>query len=215
MTIGIVKEVQPGDTIWLLGQLATPWGTLGPSLDARIEVASCILGAKESVFLAEGASKWFPLMHASVLVNQLRVLRRSGLVTPLCPDATWPVGIYLQQMHQLLDADALHTWANAVAAHGYHFVSYRHKDGTRAAFDRTAALLRQGEAVVWDRWSLPRQLAELGKQVPDTELKTHLAHLIHNAKQVWGINTRAFGETGSFSAYERAVAEKLGTFTLS
>jgi hypothetical protein len=215
MTTGIVKAVQPGDTIWLLGQLSTPWGPLGPSLDARIDVAACTLGAKESVFLAAKTSKWFPLAQASALIAQLQLLRRNGTTAPLRPNPARPVGIYLQQMHQLANAEALCAWADAVDAQGYDFVSYRHQDGTRAAYDRTAALLNQGKAVFWDRWSLPRQLAERGQQVPETELKNHLTRLISQAKQVWGIDTNAFGEAGSFSAYERAVAEKLGIFALS
>ena len=41
-TYGPAKEIRPGDTIWLIGQLYSPWGKLPPALDARIDVANCV-----------------------------------------------------------------------------------------------------------------------------------------------------------------------------
>jgi hypothetical protein len=118
----------------------------------------------------------------------------------------------LQQLRQLNEVEPLIKWTHTVEDQGYDFISYRLKDGTREAFNKAAALIAAGKVVFWDRWSLPRQLAEYNQRADDLLFRAYVAQTIQHANTVWGIMTPAYGEENSFSAYERLLAEKHGNF---
>jgi hypothetical protein len=211
---GLVTRVQSGDTIWLIGQLHSPWGKLPPSVDARIDVAECRAHERGYTFVAAEASRWFPLADASHLLTSLLTRRQDNSTYPLLPDRNLPIGIVMQQLRRLADAQPLITWVEGVEAQGYDFVSYRLKDGTRQAFDCVKCLLANCKTVFWDRWSLPRQLAEQHLPVEDAFLRNHLEQAIQQANITWGIQSHYYGAAESFSAYEREIATRLGNFSL-
>lgn len=212
-TTALVKGIRPGDAIWLVGQLATPWGKLPVSLDARIDVAACEAGPDGYTFLAGETSRWFPLADAAAELPKLFTRRKDGSVAPLTKNSLAPIGLVLQQLRKLNDARLLIEWVQMLDKKGYDFVSYRLRDGTHKAFDAVATLMAEGKAVFWDRWSLPRQLTENQRPVENELLKTHIEYMIQHANTVWGIATGSYAEKNSFSAYERGIAEKLGHFS--
>ena len=211
-TKGLVRRVVPGDTIWLISQLLTPWQRLPPSLDARIDVASCVATPAGFRFMAAETSCWYPLADASALLPELITRRQNGQLSPLAHRFGGALGLVLQQMRELADAAPLEAWACGVAARGYDFVSYRLRDGTRPAFTKIEALLAAQKPVFWDRWSLPRQLAEAHGQADDALFKAYLARMIGGADTVWGISTPAYDEPGCFAAFEQATAQRHGNF---
>ncbi|MBO3273145.1 hypothetical protein [Hymenobacter defluvii] len=164
--------------------------------------------------MATDTSRWFPLADASYLLPTLLTRRQDSSTYPLLPDRNLPIGIVMQQLRRLADAQPLMKWAKDVDAQGYDFVSYRLKDGTRQAFDCVKCLLANCKTVFWDRWSLPRQLAEQHRTVEDAFLRNYLEQAIQQANTTWGIQSRYYGAVDSFSAYERAIAAQLGNFFL-
>ena len=159
---GPAAEVKPGDTIWLIGQLYAPWGKLPAALDARIEVASCRPGRNQNGFRysALPSSRWFPLADATAVLSTLHSCRSDGSIHPVIKDANRPAGQFLRRMRRLASAAPLRRWEAELDAKGFDFISYRICDGTRAASEKAQALIAQGIPVFWDRWSLPRRLAE-------------------------------------------------------
>lgn len=209
---GPASRVRPGDTIWLFAQLHSRWGTLPPALDARIDVEAVTLLAGERRFVASRTSRWFPLTDSTAVLRALRTRRRDGASQALWRSFPAPVGAALRRMRTLDDAAELARWEASIDERGYDFVSYRLKDGTRPAFELVRRLVTAGRAVFWDRWSLPRRLAEGRETVADEVLERHLLRLLHGARRVWGVESPLYGDVDSYSAREREAAAARGTY---
>jgi len=203
-----------GDTIWLFSQLRSPWGSLPPALDARIEIAGVkgrTGGGRE--FLAGRRSRWFPLADASVLLENLRTASKSGGTRRLWSDPDLPVGHALQSMRLLSGEHQLLDWQRKLDERPLQFVSYRLKDGTRSAFAHIQNLIAgRAAAIFWDRWCLPRRLAERREIVADAALDAYLLRVLAKSERVWGIQSPLYDAPGSYSSRERKLAHSLGTF---
>ena len=111
-------------------------------------------------------------------------------------------------------AEPLLDWQRKLDEDGFDFISYRILDGTKSAFQKVKSLIKDGSIVFWDRWSLPRRLAERREIVSDKALQKYIEKQIENAKVVWAINSPLYGQVGSYSADEMLLAKKLGTYHL-
>lgn len=213
---GPATEIKPGDTIWLIGQLFSPWGNLPPALDSRIEVANIIklCDGKGYKFTAGEQSRWFPLADASHILfsDSMRTLSRDGKEHKLWVSSQQPIGFSLQRIRKLVSSHPLRQWEESVDSGGFDFISYRLSDGTYDAFQAVRSKIHNGESIFWDRWSLPRRLAEEGESVPDVKLEPYIRKQIKNAKTVWGISSVLYAGVNSYSALEKEFAESLDKF---
>lgn len=120
------------------------------------------------------------------------------------------IGQVLQQMREISDPPSVLEHARHLACKPYDFVSYRLRDGTRAAYRKVLELITEGTPVWWDRWSLPRSLAERGQFIEPAELDPHVLERIRRARVVWAIRSPLYGEPGSYSRLEwKAAGDKL------
>jgi len=92
----------------------------------------------------------------------------------------------------------------------FDFISYRLIDGTRLAFDKAIQLVEEGGVVFWDRWSLPRRLAERREFLKDDSLDSYILNQIYLCKTLWAILSTRYAEIGSYSADEVCLAQRLG-----
>ena len=211
---GRAADIKPGDTIWLVGQLYTPWGERFPAaLDARIDVAAVTprQGKPGFRYTAAETSQWLDLSDSTAALEALRCPNDNG-PTRLWRDRDRPIGQYLRQIRAIANGDVLETWSADQRNRALHFVSYRIQDGTRPAYARAHALFEEGHRVFWDRWSLPRRLAERREAVGDEPLNATIEGKIHDAATVWGIETPLYDATGSYAAHERHLAECLNKY---
>lgn len=219
--------VAPGDTIWIVSQIFSPWGALPPGIDCRIHVAderhatrpfpgtSTQQTKPVLEFLASGQSSWLPLANAERPLRTLATLDGHGRHSPLMKSgeqASAVVGHYLQRMRKLESADGLIAWEKDVRSRRLNFVSYRIRDGTEKAFQITHDLLRRGEAVFWDRWCLPRRLAERRERVDNAALDKHLMASLAKCERVWGVESPQYLDPTSYAAKERELGQQLGTY---
>jgi hypothetical protein len=226
---GPAARIRSGDTIWLFSKLTSPWGDLPPSLDARIDVGEepyRVLDSPGNIgetngkqqqrlrFAAADTSRWFPLADASLVLSALQTCDANGRVMPLIARASKSVGQALQSVRQLHTAAPLLDWDARMRGTRHDFVSYRLKDGTAAAFVQVCALLQQGRAVFWDRWSLPRRIAERREWLNAAAVEAYLEAQINEARVVWGITSKAYGAPCSYSRTEKALAELQGKLVL-
>lgn len=216
-TDGPAAEVQAGDTIWLVGQLFSPWGNLPPAIDARIEVAEVIkrYDGKGYRYTAGDDSRWFPLADASRVLRckSLETVTVTGKKQPLW--ASWqhkPIGHSLQRMRRLSSGHLLNRWEKVLDRRSVGFISYRLCDGTCAAFRVVRSKIHSGEPMFWDRWSLPRRIAEGREFVNDEKLEAFLREQIGSATTVCGICSPLYSEVGSYSRREKEYAESLGKY---
>lgn len=210
---GPTRAVKPGDTIWLVAQIFSPWGALPPGIDARIDVEHIEEQSDGTLrFIAAAASSWFHLADATGVLATLQSIDATGVVTKLRSRPGIPVGQYLQSMRRLVTAESLEEWTNKLKGTHAHFISYRICDGTHAAFLKVGELLGQGEPVFWDRWCLPRRLAERREVVDDKALDEHLMAHLRKSKLVWGIESAKYAASGSYAEKEQTEATRLGTY---
>lgn len=92
------------------------------------------------------------------------------------------------------------------------FISYRMIDGTKSAFELAKVLLEKNRSVFWDRWSLPRRLAERAEHVGPEALDSHIGETIANARAVWGALSPLYAIDGSYSKLEKELAIGMGKF---
>lgn len=212
---GPAAEVEQGDTIWLVGQLYAPWrDSLPASLDARIDV-SCVQPREAGPgfrYTASESSRWFPLADLTSDLQALETYTSDHVCNRLWKDHNRPVGHSLQRMRRLAADDNLRDWEMKLSSAPLHFISYRIRDGTPAAFERAKTLVADGALLFWDRWSLPRRLAERREAVGDRPLDDTIEASIREASVVWGIESPLYGIQGSYAARERALAEELGKY---
>lgn len=213
---GAAANIRDRDTIWLFSQLTGPWGALPPALDARIEVADVRRIDKNGKTLyrfgAAAGSRWFPLYDANALLRRLHARRSDGVRSPLMRSAGTAVGQALRFVRRIDDTEPLRMHAERLQSTPYDFVSYRLLDGTAQAFTLVQQLLREGRSVFWDRWSMPRRLAERRETIDDEALDAFIAHSLRNSGRVHGILSPRYAEPTSYSFRERALAEQLGLF---
>ena len=93
-------------------------------------------------------------------------------------------------------------------------ISYRIADGTKQAFELAKRLVSSGQPIFWDRWSLPRRLAERRELIDDTTLNDYLCEKISAARMVWGVDSPLYAEKGSYSLIEQDLASSLNKFEL-
>jgi hypothetical protein len=221
--VGPAARVREGDTVWLVGRLFTPWGTLSPSVDARIDVAAnpCVIEPSDEEaargirprlrYEAAETSRWFHLADALPVLETLATRDARGTVTPLVNDPTAPIGRLLRSMRELDSGAPLRAWEAELDKKGFSFVSYRLLDGTEAAYHKVCTILGGGEAVFWDRWSLPRRLVERREQhLDDPALDKHIRENIESSQKVWLIYSPLYGARGTYSARELALARQCG-----
>jgi hypothetical protein len=213
---GVARRVSAGDTIWLFSQLSSPWGSLKPSLDAKIIVSEVEKDQSKSKgryrFTATQDSKWYPLFDASDLIHELVAIDAHRKPRALLNTNTTAIGQALQFLREIQDPTPIVHHANIVSEALPDFISYRINDGTASAFALAKLLIDHKRAVFWDRWSLPRRLAERGLDVGDEPLDCHVYHAIETSRIVWGVASDLYAVHGSYSKKEQELATKLGKF---
>lgn len=211
-------RVCPGDHIWLILELQTPWGRFPPAIDACVQVAAVqreVRSDKSTLqfkYLAASGSRWFPLHDAFPSLQALESIDSRGFRQPLLSRRDLSVGIALQSIRQLVDASPLLRLAEVIDQQGHDFISYRLADGTRAASALAKRLVSQGASVFWDRWSLPRRLAERREFVRDAALDRYITMHIETSNRVLGILSPTYDEPECYAQKERNLAQELGKF---
>jgi len=107
-------------------------------------------------------------------------------------------------MRELDNVEEVLRFSVALSSAPFEFISYRLLDGTRGAFNKAMQVVQDGGAVFWDRWSLPRRLAERREFLKDRALDGYIAERIKAASVVWGIDTPLYGVDGSYSRTKRS-----------
>ena len=212
---GAAAEVCPNDTIWLVSQLYSSWGSLPPALDARIEVAARDRrprGCPGYRYEAAATSRWFPLLDCSNMLQKIKTINKAGEIRNLQKDPAQPIGYSLQSMRELESAVPLISWEKKLESKRRHFISYRVVDGSHDAFDLAKSMISDRQQIFWDRWSLPRRLAERRELISDAALDAYLEDRIREADVVWGIETKQYAAASSYSLKEQCLAKDLGTY---
>ncbi|QJW90836.1 hypothetical protein HNV11_16355 [Spirosoma taeanense] len=212
---GPAEAIKPGDTIWIISQLFSPWGHLPPALDAKVDVQEVINQQDGTIkFIAAASSIWFPLADISKILNELYTVPKIGQPTHLMSDKNKPVGIYLQSIRKLESSTRLLEWSNKLKKRDFKFISYRIKDGTECAYKCAQKLLKKKKAVYWDRWSLPRRLVERRETVDDKALNLTLESVISDPKcsTVYGIESPLYSDPTSYAQREATLAKQLGKY---
>lgn len=209
---GPVKKIKKGSVIWLFSSLKSPWGILPPSLDAKFVVESVeFLLDGRTKFCSNKKSRWFPLLDASPLIDNLKTIDNMGREKKLRDDKK-PLGLYLQSIRELSDPDPLIRWSDRIRTAEFNFISYRIKDGTKSAFFKVRNLMEEGEVIFWDRYSLPRRLVERREIVDNEILNEYLMEQIKLSRRVWGIETPKYAELDSYSLKEALLAKQLNKY---
>lgn len=210
---GVSAQVRPGDRIWIVSQLFSPWGSLPPGMDACVIVSS-VQNRKDGGFTFEAApaSRWFALVDARDLLTDLMTVNAKGEKRQLWPNPAKPIGQCLQRMRRLDVTRALQDWERRLGTLPLNFISYRIADGSRPAFEKARVLLASGQKVFWDRWCLPRRLAESREIVSDTALDCYLMQQLRHASVVWGIESPLYFSPDAYAQKECAEARKLGIY---
>lgn len=212
---GVASRVSIGDTIWLFSQLTSPWGTLPPSLDGMIRVAEIEKNGRHPGryrFGATSDSTWYSLFDATELVCELNAIDAQGNVRGLLNTPRSAIGQALQFLREISDSSPLMRHAARIEGMQPDFISYRMVDGTGSAFELAKLLMQRRRAVFWDRWSLPRRLAERDEKVGPEALDAHIASTIENSRAVWGVLSGLYAVDGSYSKLEKEQAILLGKF---
>lgn len=214
---GPATRVKAGDIIWLFSVLKSPWGLLPPSLDAKFVVQKIEhLDDGRIKFHANKKSRWFSLANASSIINNLKTFDTKGNEQKLQHNEEKPLGLQLESMRQLSNGNDLIIWSDSILKQDYHFISYRIIDGTKSAFKKVQSLLLNEEAnvVFWDRFSLPRRLAERREIVDDESLDKYLMKNLRSRSciRVWGIESPKYSAPKSYSLKEALTAKKLDKY---
>lgn len=212
---GVASRVRDGDTIWLFSQLSSPWGTLTPSLDAMIKVSKIERSEGSATryrFVATVDSKWYPLFNANELISNLKAIDAASTVRDLLNTPRTTIGQALQFLREISDPSPLVEHEAKITSMKHDFISYRMIDGTKSAFELAKVLLENYRSVFWDRWSLPRRLAERANNVEPNALDSHIAEAIMNSRAVWGVLSQQYAIDGSYSKLEKGLAIGVGKF---
>lgn len=206
---GPSKEIEKGSVIWLFSILKSPWGNLPPCLDAKFIVEKIEhLPNGETKFYANSQSRWYPIFDVTEVIKTLITVDKNNKQSRLWADTSKPLGFYLQSIRRLYDAEKLLEYSDSIINKKFDFISYRIKDGTELAFRKTENLIKSGEVIFWDRYCLPRRLAERREYVDDKKLNDYLLNKIHNSNKVYGIETPKYFEKNCYAQKEALFAKK-------
>jgi len=210
---GPARSVTAGSTIWIFSVIESPWGKLGPALDAKIVVSS-VRKQDDGLtrFYASDSSAWFPLQDASGLLASLESVDEKGSVAPVWPNRSKPPGLYLQSLRRLHRAERLEEWSDKLTGGDINFISYRIKDGTQQAFRHARKLFDESAIVYWDRFCLPSRLVERRENVSGNALNETLMLFVGRSSKVWGIETPLYTEPGCYAQKEAARAKALNKY---
>jgi hypothetical protein len=210
---GPVTKIKDGSVIWLFSILKSPWGMLPPSLDAKFIVERIeYLSDGRTKFHSTKNSEWYPLFDATKLIDKLKTIDNKGNEKKLRQDNGKSLGLYLQSIRELRDCNALIEWSNTIMQSKFDFISYRIKDGTKPAFIKAMHLVKNGKIVFWDRYCLPRRLAERREFIDSEVLNEYLMEKLRNSSCVWGIETQKYSEPRSYSLKEALLAKELNKY---
>ncbi len=145
-------------------------------------------------------------------LSRLQTVSKNDDKSTPCDTEVSNVGQAFQSMRKIYSTTEIEEFVREVENKPYHFISYRIVDGTKTAFQKANTLLNDGNIVFWDRWSLPRRLAERRELVADLALDKLLNKKISNSTIVWGIESPKYNETDSYSAREKVLAVSLGKY---
>jgi len=166
------------------------------------------------VFLAdETASYYLPWNNAQSLFQGLAF---SELFPYLKNDCTRDDGSffrlpqYLQTPSRLPkeSAETLGAFAHTIQGYRRAFISYRWKNATACVAKLAMRLAEIHIASWWDRWSMPRSIAELKNRVDDQRLFAILRRAAENSKFAFIIQTEGYCHSPA-TAYELGVLEEL------
>ena len=146
------------------------------------------------------------------MLQSLETVDARGKVSRLHTHPSVPIGQQLQSMRRLASQDLLVTHTTQASRKPLHFISYRIIDGTSCAFMKTSDLVQCGEVVFWDRWCLPRRLAERREVVSHAALDRYLMEKLKHSDVVWGIESPKYAELKSYSAKEQQAAIAQGSY---
>lgn len=219
-TFGPAARITVGDTIWLFAQLRTVWHEkFPPALDAKIVVVE-VHDLREKrepdepafCYRAGPGSEWFPLFDARSALRALATVDARGVPQCLLSRSNQPVGQALRAIRQLADVAPLLDLERTIRRRGFDFVSYRLIDGTRMAAARSLAIVQDGCALWWDRWSLPRRLVERREGLQDAALDAQIRRRIKDPQcnRVWVVRSSRYAEEGSYSRQEMELASSTG-----
>lgn len=209
---GLAAAVRRGDCIWLFSQLSSPWGSLPASLDAVVQVNRVAQSDTAYYFGASRKSRWYPMADATSFLSRTHLLvGRDGAVS-VFGGSHQHVGQALRLMRRVADVRAIETYATKVLQLPQTFISYRLIDGTKEAYRRAGLELAEGRAVFWDRWCLPRRLAERREFTSSAALERTIRLAMDRADRVVGICSPLYGEPGSYSLREWSRAKRQGKF---
>jgi hypothetical protein len=171
--------------IWLVSVLRSGRRYMPPSLDARIDVGEAfdrwhgqappyvrrLLDTYKYAFTAEPSRSYYlPWLDASQLLQGLRFV---GETAPSWLDniraENWsllPRNLQTPRVLTAADAALVEEFAARARSASVAFLSYRWGEGTEAAREVALGLSEVGVAVWWDRWSMPRSVAELKGEIP-------------------------------------------------
>jgi len=209
---GLGSKVRPGDHVWLFSQLRAPWGDLPPSLDGVVHVGRISVSNANRYFWASRQSRWFPLADASALLSSPGLLAGKHEHVPALGTSHTHVGQALRLMRRVTDVSAVEAHARRILVLPLTFISYRLIDGTEAAFRLARLELAKDRAVFWDRWSLPRRLAERREFTSSAALNSAIRRALDQATRVVGVCTPRYSEQKSYSRREWMRAERQGKF---
>lgn len=204
--------------MWIFSQLFTPWGSFPPALDAKVTIAAILdnrggPSGREFAFRYSADHKrsaWFPLFNAHETLLRLRTIDARNRVHKLLVGEEQPIGPALRQIRKIEDATPILKLEQRLAGSSFDFISYRLRDGTRAACRASRSLVLGGNAIFWDRWSLPRRVAERRERVSDPVLDRFISERIKASATVWAIESPTYAEEGTYSEKEKLAAEQLG-----
>jgi hypothetical protein len=210
---GPTTRIKTGDIIWLFSTLRSPWGILPPSLDAKFVVSKVKkLRDGRIKFYASQKSKWFPLSDASQLIENLWTVDANGKGRKLRLDKNKPLGFYLQSIRQLSESKNIIEWSKTILNSDLEFISYRIIDGSKEAFIKAQSLVAEGKVVFWDRFSLPRRLAERRELVDNRALDKYIFKFLKSASVVWGIESPKYSVPNSYAQKESSLAKKMNKY---
>ena len=205
----LTKEFRPrtGDRIYLISSLR---GFSLPSLDACIIVdqdrplnpqrVKALKAAKKLVFASGKGSRWFPMLDASKVLDELRAT--TGKVLGKRIDSNGRNLTTVQRLQGARSIRCLSTESALVLENWLKknsqapvFISYRAKDGARRAAETAGYLARSGIPVWFDEWSISIRLDDLDHENAESQLLENIRTQMLDCRAIIQIITPEFGDS--------------------